>query len=123
MAGGTTQVLTAALLIVPVLFLARDWMPKWIHRVPFVIISFAVILRIHAFWSIDLTDAQVVGYLPSDVTGMATILHIFDGPAGLMLGLLLGYSCGLALNAPSTSEYRWSTFCWILRVKVGLGII
>ena len=92
MASGTTLMLTAALLIVPVLFLTRDWMPKWIHRVPFAIISLAVIFRIHAFWSIDLTDAQVVGYLPSDVAGITTILHIFDGPSGLMLGLLFGFS-------------------------------
>ena len=120
MASGTTQVLTAALLIVPVLFFARGWMPKWIHRVPIVIISLAVILRIHAFWSIDLTDTQVVGYLPSDVTGMATILHIFDGPAGLMLGLLFGFSCGLALITPSTNEYRWATLCWILILGWGV---
>ena len=120
MASGITQVLTAALLIVPILFLARDWMPKWIHKVPFALISLAIILRIHAFWSIDLTDAQVVGYLPSDVTGMATILHIFDGPAGLILGLLFGFSCGLALIDPSPNEYRWATLCWI--IIIGWGV-
>ncbi len=121
MASGTTLMLTAALLIVPVLFLARDWMPNWIHRVPFVIISLAVILRINAFWSIDLTDAQVVGYLPNDVTGISRILHIFDGSSGLMLGLLFGFSCGLALIAPSSAnEYRWAILCWILILGWGV---
>ena len=121
MASGTTLMLTAALLIVPVLFLVRDWMPNWIHRVPFVIISLAVILRINAFWSIDLTDAQVVGYLPNDVTGITRILHIFDGPSGLMIGLLFGFSCGLALIAPSSAnEYRWAILCWILILGWGV---
>ena len=121
MASRTTLMLTAALLIVPVLFLVRDWMPNWIHRVPFVIISLAVILRINAFWSIDLTDAQVVGYLPNDVTGITRILHIFDGSSGLMLGLLFGFSCGLALIAPSSAnEYRWAILCWILILGWGV---
>ena len=102
MANGTTQVLTAALLIVPVLLMCRDWMPKWIHRVPFTIVSIAIIFRIFAFWTIDLTDSQVGGYLPEDVFGFATILHIFDGPSGLMLGLLLGFSAGIALALITT---------------------
>ena len=76
MASATTLVLTGALLLAPVFLLARDWMPAWSHKVPFAIISLAVLLRIHAFWTIDLTDAQVVGYLPDDVIGMATILHL-----------------------------------------------
>ena len=120
MASATTLVLTVALLLVPVLLLGRDWMPAWSHKVPFAIISLAVLLRIHAFWTIDLTDAQVVGYLPDDVTGMAAILHIFDGPSGLMLGLILGFSGGLALAEPDPIEHRWATLCWILLLGWGM---
>ena len=120
MANGTTQVLTAALLIVPVLLMCRDWMPKWIHRVPFAIVSIAIIFRIFAFWTIDLTDAQVVGFLPDDVTGLSTLLHIFDGEAGLMLGLLFGFSAGLAWVDPNNSECRWATLCWILLLGWGI---
>ena len=120
MASATTLVLTVALMLVPVLLLARDWMPAWSHKVPFAIISLAVFLRIHAFWTIDLTDAQVVGYLPDDVSGMATILHIFDGPSGLMLGLLLGFSGGVALAEPNRIEHRWVALCWILLLGWGI---
>jgi hypothetical protein len=120
MANGTTLVLTAGLLIVPILLLGKDWMPKWIHNVPFAIISLAVLFRIYAFWTIDLTDAQVAGYLPVHVTGMATILHIFDGPAGLMLGFLLGFSAGFALVEPDTNEWRWLTLFWILLLGWGV---
>ena len=120
MASGTTQVLTIALLIIPVLFMARDWMPKWIHKLPFLLISIAVLFRIQAFWSIDLTDAQVVGYLPSGTEGFQTILHIFDGPAGLMLGLLFGFSFGIAMGEPTNIEYRWITLCWILLLGWGI---
>jgi len=120
MASATTLVLTVALLLVPVLLLARDWMPTWSHKVPFAIISLAVLLRIHAFWTINLTDAQVVGYLPDDVSGIAAILHIFDGPSGLMLGLLLGFSGGIALAEPNPIEHRWATLCWILLLGWGM---
>ena len=120
MASATTLVLTGALLLAPVFLLARDWMPAWSHKVPFAIISLAVLLRIHAFWTIDLTDAQVVGYLPDDVIGMATILHIFDGRSGLMLGLLFGFSGGLALAEPKRIELRWATLCWILLLGWGI---
>ncbi|MDE0707575.1 MAG: hypothetical protein OSB33_01360 [Candidatus Poseidoniales archaeon] len=120
MANSTTLVLTIGLLIVPILLLGRDWMPKWIHRVPFAIISLAVLFRIYAFWTIDLTDAQVAGYLPEHVTGMSTILHIFDGPAGLMLGLLLGFSAGFALCEPDVNESRWITLFWLLLLGWGV---
>ena len=120
MANATTQVLTVALLLVPILLMSRDWLPKWIHRVPFAIISLAVFFRIYAFWTIDLTDAQVVGYLPDDVTGLSTLLHIFDGESGLMLGLLFGFSAGLAWVEPTVSECRWATLCWILLLGWGI---
>ena len=120
MASATTLVLTIALLLVPVILLARDWMPAWSHKVPFAIISLAVLLRIHAFWTINLTDAQVVGYLPEDVSGMEAILHIFDGPAGLMLGLLFGFSAGIALSESNSIEHRWMTLCWVLLLGWGM---
>ncbi len=120
MANGTTLVLTAALLIVPVLLMSRDWMPKWVHRVPFALVLVAILFRIYAFWTIDLTDAQVVGYLPDDVTGFSALLHIFDGEAGLMLGLLLGFSAGLAWIDPEIGECRWATLCWILLLGWGI---
>jgi len=120
MASVTTQVLTVALLLVPILLMCREWMPKWIHRVPFAIISLVIFFRIYAFWTVDLTDAQVVGYLPDDVTGMSTLLHIFDGEAGLMLGLLFGFSAGLAWIDPNVSECRWATLCWILLLGWGI---
>ncbi|MDP6888582.1 MAG: hypothetical protein QF454_00970 [Candidatus Thalassarchaeaceae archaeon] len=120
MATGTNLVLTVALLVVPVLLLATNWMPKWIHRVPALIVSFAVIFRLHAFWTIDLTDAQVVGYLSSEVTGLDRILHIFDGPDGQMLGLLLGFAIGLAIVPSSTTQNQWSTLCWILILGWGI---
>ena len=120
MANGTNLVLTAALLVVPVLLLATNWLPKWIHRIPVVIVSLAVLFRIHAFWTIDLTDAQVVGYLSSEVTGLDRILHIFDGPDGQMLGLLLGFSIGLAIVPSATIQNQWSTLCWILILGWGI---
>ena len=120
MASATTLVLTIALLFVPVLLLARDWMPAWSHKVPFAIISLAVLLRIHAFWTINLTDAQVVGYLPEEVSGMEAIMHIIDGPAGLMLGLLFGFSAGIALSESNSIEHRWMTLCWVLLLGWGM---
>ena len=120
MASATTLVLTVALLLVPILLLVRDWMPAWSHKIPFAIISLAILLRIHAFWTINLTDAQVVGYLPEDVYGLATVLHIFDGPSGLMLGLLFGFSAGIALAEPNPIEHRWATLCWILLLGWGM---
>ena len=120
MANVTTQLLTVALLVVPVLLLARDWMPKWIQRVPLAIISLTVMIRIWAFWTVDLSDAQVVGYLPSDVSGLAAIAHIFDGPDGLMLGLVFGFSAGIFWVNPNTSECRWITLCWILLIGWGI---
>ena len=120
MASATTQVLTFALLVVPVLLMARDWMPKWIHRAPFAIISVAILLRLHAFWTADITDAQVVGYLPSNSTGFSAIVHIFDGPDGQMLGLLFGFSSGLALTKPEVIVHRWATLCWILILGWGI---
>jgi len=120
MANVTTELLTVALLVVPVLLLARDWVPKWIHSVPFVIMSLVVMVRVFAFWSIDLSDAQVVGYLPSDVSGLATIAHIFDGPDGLMLGLVFGLSAGIFWINPESSESRWLTLCWILLIGWGI---
>tara|TARA_B100001750_G_scaffold48568_1_gene36720 strand:- start:1734 stop:2882 length:1149 start_codon:yes stop_codon:yes gene_type:complete len=120
MASATTLVLTIALLLVPILLLARDWMPNWSHKAPLALISLVVLLRIHAFWTIDLTDSQVVGYLPEDVSGFATILHIFDGPSGLMLGLLLGFSTGIALAEPDSIEHRWAALCWVLLLGWGM---
>ena len=120
MANVTTQLLTVALLVIPVLLLARDWMPKWVHRVPFAIISLTVMVRILAFWTIDLSDAQVVGYLPSDVSGLSAITHIFDGPDGLMLGLVFGFSAGIFWMNPASSECRWITLCWILLIGWGI---
>ena len=120
MANGTNLVLTIALLVVPVLLLAKNWMPKWIHRVPVLIISLAVIFRIHAFWTIDLTDAQVVGYLSSETTGLDRILHIFDGPDGQMLGLLFGFAIGIAIVPSVTTQNQWSTLCWILILGWGI---
>lgn len=120
MASATTLVLTIALLLVPILLLARDWMPNWSNKVPLALISLVVLLRIHAFWTIDLTDSQVVGYLPEDVSGFATILHIFDGPSGLMLGLLLGFSTGIALAEPDSIELRWAALCWVLLLGWGM---
>ena len=120
MASGTNLVLTIALLVVPVLLLAKNWMPKWIHRVPVLVISLAVIFRLHAFWTIDLTDAQVVGYLSSDTTGLDRILHIFDGPDGQMLGLLFGFAIGLAIVPPVTTQNQWSTLCWLLILGWGI---
>ncbi|MEC8926814.1 MAG: hypothetical protein VYB17_00970 [Candidatus Thermoplasmatota archaeon] len=120
MASATTLILTGALLLVPILLLARDWMPAWSHKIPFAIISLAVLLRIHAFWTINLTDAQVAGYLPEGVSGLAAVLHIFDGPSGLMLGLLLGFSAGIALTEPNPIEHRWATLCWVLLLGWGM---
>ena len=120
MASATTLVLTIALLLAPIFLLAKEWFPQWSHRVPVIILFVALLTRIHAFWTIDLTDAQVVGYLPQDVTGITTILHIFDGPSGLMLGLLFGFSIGLALIEPNSLERRWSSLCWVLLLGWGI---
>jgi hypothetical protein len=84
------------------------------------IMSLVVMVRIFAFWSVDLSDAQVVGYLPSDVSGLSTIAHIFDGPDGLMLGLVFGFSVGIFLINPESSESLWVTLCWILLIGWGI---
>ena len=96
-----------------------DRLPKWLHNFPVTSVGLVVIIRLIAFWKIDLTDAHVVGYLPNDVTGLATLMHIFTGPDGLMLGLLFGFSAGLTLRANHLLEYRWAAF--ILGFDFGLG--
>ena len=77
-------------------------------------------VRIFAFWFVDLSDAQVVGYLPTDVSGLSAITHIFDGPDGLMLGLVFGFSAGIFWVNPNSSECRWITLCWILLIGWGI---
>ena len=114
MANASTLLLTVALLATPIILFAIDRFPKWLQKFPFVVISLVVLLRIIAFWRIDLTDAQVVGYLPEDVSGLAALLYIFSGPDGLMLGLLFGFSIGLALRKQDLIESRWSAFLWVL---------
>ena len=76
--------------------------------------SLVVLHRIFAFWKVDLTDSQVVGFLPSDITGIEALMYIFSGPDGLMLGLLFGFSIGLAIRTKKNHEYRWAAFIWIL---------
>ena len=114
MANLTTLLLTVALLATPLVLFFADRLPKWLHNFPICIVGLVVILRLIAFWKIDLTDAHVVGYLPNDVTGLATLMHIFTGPDGLMLGLLFGFSAGLTLRANHLLEYRWAAFIWVL---------
>ena len=114
MANLTTLLLTVALLATPLVLFFADRLPKWLHNFPICIVGLVVILRLIAFWKIDLTDAHVVGYLPNDVTGLATLMHIFAGPDGLMLGLLFGFSAGLTLRANHLLEYRWAAFIWVL---------
>ena len=114
MANVTTFLLTVALLVTPLILFAADRLPKWLQKFPIIIIGLVVLLRLSAFWKADLTDAQVVGYLPSDITGLESLLYIFSGPDGLMLGLLFGFSIGLAIRTPILLEYRWSAFVWIL---------
>ena len=76
MANASTLLLTVALLVTPIILFAIDRFPKWLQKFPFVVISLVVLLRIIAFWRIDLTDAQVVGYLPEDVSGLAALLYL-----------------------------------------------
>ena len=114
MANATTLLLTVALLATPVILFTADRVPKWLHKFPVFIMGLVVLLRLIAFWKVDLTDAQVVGYLPSHVTGAATLLYIFSGPDGLMLGLLFGFATGLAIRTNKIEEYRWSAFIWVL---------
>ena len=114
MANATTLLLTVALLTTPIILFSTERLPKWLHKFPFYIVSLVVLLRIFAFWKVDLTDSQVVGFLPSDIIGIQTVLYIFSGPDGLMLGLLFGFSIGLAIGAKQNHEYRWAAFIWIL---------
>ncbi len=114
MANATTLLLTVALLVTPVVLFTANRLPKWLQKFPICIVGLVIFLRFIAFWEVDLTDAQVVGFLPSGVTGAATLLYIFSGPDGLMLGLLFGYSIGLIIYVKQIEEYRWSAFIWIL---------
>ena len=114
MANLTTLLLTMALLATPLVLFFADRLPKWLHKFPICIVGLVVLLRLIAFWKVDLTDAHVVGYLPNDITGLATLMYIFSGPDGLMLGLLFGFSAGLALRVNHLLEYRWAAFIWIL---------
>ena len=75
MANLTTLLLTVALLATPLVLFFADRLPKWLHNFPICIVGLVVILRLIAFWKIDLTDAHVVGYLPNDVTGLS-LIHI-----------------------------------------------
>jgi len=114
MANATTLLLTVALLVTPIILFMAERLPKWLHKFPFYIVSLVVLHRIFAFWKVDLTDSQVVGFLPSDITGIEALLYIFSGPDGLMLGLLFGFSIGLAIRTKKNHEYRWAAFIWIL---------
>ena len=114
MANATTLMLTVALLATPVILFTADRLPKWLQKFPIFVVGLVVILRIIAFWKVDLTDAQVVGYLPSDVTGIGTLLYVFSGPDGLMLGLLFGFAIGLSTRVNQIEEFRWSALIWVL---------
>ena len=120
MAIGTMEILTAALFLVPLSLMDKQWIPKWSIRVPLLLTTAAVIFRIIAFWSGDSSDAHVVGYLPADSTGLSRILHVFDGPNGLMLGLLWGYTIGIATSRPNRNSRRWYTLCWITLLLFGV---
>ncbi|MEE2759459.1 MAG: hypothetical protein VYA86_05730 [Candidatus Thermoplasmatota archaeon] len=114
MANATTLLLTVALLITPVILFTADRLPNWLRKFPIAVVGIVVLIRFFAFWNIDLTDAQVAGYLPSGVSGLARLLYIFSGPDGLMLGLLFGFAIGLAIRNNNLIEYRWAAFIWIL---------
>jgi hypothetical protein len=109
----TALVLTAALLVVPVLLLCRERIDARFRFLPLGLVAVAVLTRMIAFWSADSSDAQVVGYLPEGVSGAAALVHIFDGPAGLMLGLLLGFSVGL-VRLEGKEAQRWAALCWVV---------
>ncbi len=114
------EILTAALFLVPLSLIENQWMPKWSIRIPLFLTTLAVIFRILAFFSGDLSDAHVVGYLPADSTGFSRILHIFDGPDGLMLGLLWGYTIGIAISNSNRISRRWYTLCWLSLLLFGI---
>ena len=114
MANLTTLLLTVALLATPLVLFFVDRLPTWLQKFPICIVGLVVLLRLFAFWEVDLTDAHVVGYLPNDVTGLATLMYIFSGPDGLMLGLLFGFSAGLTFRVNHLQESRWSAFIWVL---------
>ena len=125
-ASPSAAILTVALLFIPPLLACRPWLPtqikKYSHLAPLFLISATIIFRIRAMWNADGRDAQVVGWLPQGIDGMAALPHIFDGPAGLMLGLLFGFSIGLALNKSTLNQnrlHRWAAICWV--VLLGWG--
>lgn len=122
----TAALLTIALLSIPPLLVCHPWLParlsRIVHLLPVILIGGAVLFRAQVMWTADGHDAQVVGWLPAGTAGASALLHIFDGPAGLMLGLLFGFALGIAIRPKdylTLRLYRWAALCWI--VLLGWG--
>lgn len=87
--AGPTDVLTAALLIVPLVLLGSAQLPSRAR------------------------------FIPAGLMLLATALHfespaqVFAGEAGRMLALLLGFSVGIA-RLEGREAQRWAALCWVL---------
>lgn len=122
----TAALLTIALLSVPALLASHPWLPprisRIVHLIPALLLGGAVLFRIQAMWIADRQDAQVVNWLPANTDGPAALLHIFDGPAGLMLGLLFGFALGIAIRGKdhlTLRIHRWAALCWLILLGWG----
>ncbi len=122
----TAALLTIALLSIPPLLAFHPWLPsrfsRFVHLIPVILIGGAVLFRVQAMWIADGHDTQVVGWLPKGTDGFSALIHIFDGPAGLMLGLLFGFALGIAIRPKdylTLRLHRWAALCWL--VLLGWG--
>ncbi|MEE3083615.1 MAG: hypothetical protein VX320_05995 [Candidatus Thermoplasmatota archaeon] len=122
----TAALLTIALLSVPALLASHPWLPprlsRIVHLIPALLLGGAVLFRIQAMWIADTHDAQVISWLPENTDGPAALLHIFDGPAGLMLGLLFGFALGIAIRGKdhlTLRIHRWAALCWLILLGWG----
>ncbi|MDP6906701.1 MAG: hypothetical protein QF440_04720 [Candidatus Thalassarchaeaceae archaeon] len=122
----SAALLTIALLGVPPLLMFHSWLPekfsRYAHFVPCLILSITVFFRIHALWNSDGHDSQVVEWLPEGINKFSAIPYVFSGPAGIMFGLLLGFSIGIAIRKTDNVTlriHRWAALCWI--VLLGWG--
>ena len=95
--AGATEVLTIALLVVPLVLLGRDQLSPRVRFIPLGLMLLATLL-----YARDISAA-----------GGSLTQHLFAGEAAGMLALLLGFSIGLT-RLEGNEATRWAALCWVL---------